>query len=112
MHIDIVAMDTPLMQAFQHAGDPFDSVMDGLSDRARAHRGEAGCDAYFFVGEPLYRLRNDYHVVRWVSWPLCSAAGDCDLTESSYRLNEGGWTAGWTGEKLFVYDRRWELSRR
>src|SRR5262245_6256340 len=49
MHIDIVAMDTPLLQAFQHAGDPFDSVMDGLSDRARAHRGEAGWNAYFFV---------------------------------------------------------------
>jgi hypothetical protein len=112
MHVDIVAMDTPLMQAFQQAGDPFDGVMDGLSDRARAQHGEAGWDAYFFLSEPLYHLRNAYDVVHWAMWPLCSAAGDADLTEARYRLNRGGWTAGWSRERLFVYDRRWELARR
>jgi hypothetical protein len=51
-------------------------------------------------------------VANWVVWPLCSSPGDADLMEASYRLSEGGWSPGWTGERLFVYDRRWELSRR
>jgi len=112
MHIDIVEMDTPLVQVFQHAGDPLDNVTDDLCDRARAHHGEVGCDAYFFLREPLYRLRSDYAVANWVVWPLCSSPGDADLMEASYRLSEGGWSPGWTGERLFVYDRRWELNRR
>jgi hypothetical protein len=112
MHIDIVKMDTPIVQVFQHAGDPLDNVTDDLCDRARAHHGEVGWDAYFFLREPLYRLRSDYAVANWVVWPLCSSPGDADLMEASYRLSEGGWSPGWTGERLFVYDRRWERSRR
>ena len=112
MHIDIVEMDTPLAQVFQHAGDPLDEVRDDLSKRSRAHHGEVGWDAYFFLSEPLYRLRSDYAVANWVVWPLCSSPGDADLMEASYRLSEGGWSPGWTGERLFVYDRRWELNWR
>jgi len=52
MHIDTVEMDTPLVQVFQHAGDPLDNVTDDLCDRARAHHGEVGWDAYFFLREP------------------------------------------------------------
>jgi hypothetical protein len=78
----------------------------------RAHHGEVGCDAYFFLREPLYRLRSDYAVANCVVWPLCSSPGDADLMEVSYRLSEVGWSPGWTGERFFVYDRRWELSRR
>jgi hypothetical protein len=32
MHIDIVEMDTPLVQVFQHAGGPLDNVTDDLCD--------------------------------------------------------------------------------
>jgi hypothetical protein len=37
MHIDIVEMDTRLVQMFQHAGDPLDKVRDDLCGRSRAH---------------------------------------------------------------------------
>jgi hypothetical protein len=30
MHIDLVEIDTPLMQVFPHAGDPLDKVSDDL----------------------------------------------------------------------------------
>ena len=86
MHIDIVEMDTPLVQVFQHAGGPLDNVTDDLCDRARAHHGEVGWDAYFFLREPLYGLRSDYAVANCVVWPLCSSPGDADLMEASYRL--------------------------
>jgi len=64
MHIDIVEMDTPLAQVFQHAGDPLDEVRDDLSKRSRTHHGELGWDAYFFLREPLYRLRSDCAVAK------------------------------------------------
>jgi hypothetical protein len=91
------------------AGSPFAEITDGLSDAAMRHHGEIGLDAYFFLSEPLYRLRHSYHPAYWLRWPLCSDLGAADLTETSYLLEQGGWSAGWTGEGLFVFDRREEF---
>jgi hypothetical protein len=86
-------------------------LIDDQSDRARVHHGEAGGDAYFFLREPLYRFGgNAYKVADWVLWPLCSGPGAVDSTEARYRLWQGAWSPGWTGEKLFIFDRREELS--
>jgi hypothetical protein len=32
-----------------------------------------------------------------------------DLTEAKYLFYEGDWFAGWSGEKLFIFDRREEF---
>src|SRR5262249_607859 len=113
MRADIISeQDIPLLQAFMQAGDPFCSLSDNMSDPARARRGEAGWDAFFFLREPLYRLRSAYQVADWVLWPLCSKPGDVDLMEARYRLIQGGWSPGWTGERLFIFDRREELGLR
>jgi hypothetical protein len=111
MQIDILCeSDIPLLEAFMRADDPFYGLMDGQSDRAGAHHGEAGRDARDFLREPLYRLGgNAYQVADWVLWPLCSGPGAVDLTKAPYRLWQGGWSPGWTRERLFVFDRREEL---
>ena len=110
MHIDILSeADLSLLDAFRAAGDPFEDMRDQLSDQAKAHHGEIGWDAYFFLREPLYRLQSNYQVADWVRWPLCSAPGDNDLTEAGYLLAQGGWSAGWTGNRLFIFDRRTEF---
>jgi hypothetical protein len=101
--------DIPLLEVFQHADDPFCGIVDRLNDCATARHGCAGRDAYFFLLEPLYRLRSAYQVADWVLWPLCSDAGAADLTEARYRLFEGGWSPGWTSEGLFIFDRRDEF---
>src|SRR5262245_25922627 len=110
MQIEVLSeKDIPLQEVFQHAGDPFCAIADRLSEGAIAHHGDAGGDAYFFLSEPLYRLRNAFGVADWVRWPLCSNPEAADLTEARYRLFEGGWSAGWTGERLFIFDRRQEF---
>lgn len=111
MQIDVLSeTDVPLLEVFMRADDPFYRLIDDQSDRARAHYGEAGWDAYFFLREPLYRFGgNAYQVADWVLWPLCSGPGAVDLTEARYRLWQGGWSPGWTGEKLFIFDRRQEF---
>jgi hypothetical protein len=111
MQIDILSeSDIPLLEVFMGADDPFYRLMDDQSDRARAHHGEAGWDAYYFLREPLYRFgRNAYQVADWVLWPLCSGPGAIDLTEARYRLWQGGWSPGWTDERLFMFDRRAEF---
>lgn len=108
--IDVLsASDVPLLEVFMTADNPFRDVADGLSDGAMAHHGTIGSQAYFFLSEPLYRLRASCGPANWVRWPLCSNSADADLTEASYLLEEGGWSAGWTGEKLFIFDRREEF---
>jgi hypothetical protein len=110
MQIDTLSdNDIPLLEVFQRAGDPFCGIVDRLSDWATARHGCAGRDAYFFLLEPLYRLRSAYQVAHWVLWPLCSDPLTPDLTEARYRLFEGGWSPGWTGKGLFIFDRREEL---
>jgi hypothetical protein len=111
MQIDILSeSDIPLLEVFMSADDPFFRLMDDQSDRARAHHGEPGCDAYYFLREPLYRFGgNAYQVADWVLWPLCSGARNVDLTEARYRLWQGGWSPGWSGQRLFIFDRREEL---
>jgi hypothetical protein len=110
MHIEVLSeADIALLDAFAKAGDPFYKIRDQLSDGAKAHNGQAGWDAYFFLSEPLYRLRSSYHSRDWVLWPLCSDPAAPDLTEAGYLLQEGGWSPGWTGEKLFIFDRRKEF---
>ncbi len=42
-------------------------------------------------------------------WPLCGDPGAADLTEAGYLLQEGGWSPGWTDERLFIFDRRKEF---
>ena len=81
-------------------------------DFARTHHGEAGWDAFFFLNESLYRLRSAYQVADWVLWPLCSKSDEVDLMEARYRLCQGGWSPGWTGERLFIFDRREEFGLR
>jgi hypothetical protein len=110
MTIDVLSeADMPLLEAFRQADDPFADLRDQLSAKARQHHGEAGEDAFFFLSEPLYRLRSSYHVRDWVLWPLCSDPAAPDLTEAGYLLGEGGWSPGWTGETLFIFDRREEF---
>ncbi len=110
MQIDVVSeVDIPLLDVFQSADDPFYEIRDGLSARAMARHGEIGFDAYFFLSEPLYRLRSSYHSADWVMWPLCGDPGAADLTEAGYLLQEGGWSPGWTDERLFIFDRRKEF---
>ena len=111
MQIDILSeSDIPLLEVFMRAGDPFDGLLDDLMDQARAHHGEAGLDAYYFLREPLYRFGgNAYQVADWVQWPLCSGPGAADLTEARYLLWQGGWSPGWTNERLFIFDRREEF---
>jgi hypothetical protein len=110
MPIDVISdWDTPLLDAFRNADDPFCEISDRLSERVRMHHGALGFDAYFFLREPLYRLRSSYAPANWVLWPLCSGPRDADLTEASCLLEEGGWSAGWTGKRLFIFDRRYEF---
>ena len=110
MQIDILSeVDIPLLEAFQSAGDPFYYIRDRLSAGAKALHGQVGWDAYFFLSEPLYRLRSSYHSRDWVLWPLFSDHAAADLTKASYLLQEGGWSPGWTGERLFIFDRRKEF---
>jgi hypothetical protein len=110
MNIEIVSeADIPLLDAFTKADDPFYDIRDRLSAGASACHGEIGLDAYFFLSEPLYRLRSSYHSRDWVLWPLCSHPAAADLTEAGYLLQEGGWSPGWTDEKLFIFDRRKEF---
>jgi hypothetical protein len=99
--------EVPLLD--MRAESPFVEITDGLSDAAMKHQGEIDLDAYFFLSEPLYRLRSSYHPAYWVRSPLCSDPGAADLTETSYLLEQFGWSAGWTGERLFVFDRREEF---
>jgi hypothetical protein len=42
---------------------------------------------------------------------LCRDTEAVDLTEVKYLLYEGDWSAGWTGEKLFSFDRREEFGQ-
>jgi hypothetical protein len=110
MQIEVLSeADIPLLEVFQNADDPFYEIRDGLSADAKARHGEIGFDAYFFLSEPLYRLRSSYHCSDWVMWPLCSEPTAADLTEAGYLLQEGGWSPGWTGERLFIFDRRKEF---
>jgi hypothetical protein len=59
MQIDVLSeADIPLLDAFQKADDPFYEMRDQLSAGAKARYGEVGFDAYFFLSEPLFRLRS------------------------------------------------------
>ncbi|GGF79178.1 hypothetical protein GCM10007301_43990 [Azorhizobium oxalatiphilum] len=98
-----------LQEAFGSADTPFIDLRDRMPDLARAAEGEVGEAAYFFLSEPLYRLATAYDVSAWVLWPLCAPPDAADPTEAGYRLWQGGWSAGWDGEGLFLYDRRAEL---
>jgi hypothetical protein len=90
IQIDVLSeRDIPMLDAFKNADDPFDEVRDQLSASVRARTGEIGLDAYYFLSEPLYRLRSSYHPADWVRWPLCSNLGTADLTEVNYLLAEG-----------------------
>lgn len=95
-----------LLQAFAEAETPFMDLRDQMPDLARAATGAAGEAAYVFLSEPLYRLAATHDISAWVRWPLCAQPRAADPTEAAYRLYRGGWSAGWDGEGLFLYDRR------
>jgi hypothetical protein len=98
--------DVSLFEAFRFAGSPFVVLNDNLSERAFKNSGQDGLDAYFFLIEPLYRIRSAYALAQWIMWPLCSQPEEPDLTLIPYLVEEGGWSPGWDGEKLFIFDRR------
>lgn len=96
--------------AFARADSPFVHLRAALGEMAAREHGQAGSATYYFLSEPLYRLASSYDVSDWVKWPLCShsTAGD-DPTTAAYLLWNGGWSAGWDEEGLFLYDRRREF---
>ncbi|RTQ35212.1 hypothetical protein EJP69_12570 [Variovorax gossypii] len=108
----VAVLDTgkvSLHDAFSKADSPFIELHDALHDMALRETGEAGKDAYFFLSEPLYRLAASYAVAHWICWPLCAQPGAPDATEAEYRLWRGGWSAGWSEEGVFLFDRREEF---
>jgi hypothetical protein len=71
------------------------------------------------MADPMHEILNDYLDPEggatitpdslWVRWLLCSNPEAVDLSEAKYLLYEGDWSAGWTGEKLFILARREEF---
>lgn len=109
-HIRIMGEnDLPLLEAFAAANSPFIYLRDNLSDLILRECAQTGRDAYFFLDEPLYQLSTSYDVANWILWPLCAPLGTTDPTEAAYRLYEGGWSAGWDRQGLFLFDRRKEF---
>ena len=96
-----------LHQAFADACTPALDLDDTLPARAHNAGGTQAEAAYYFLSEPLYRLRSDYDVAHWVVWPLCAAPEDPDVYAPLCRLALGGWSAGESPSRgLFLYDRR------
>lgn len=96
--------------AFARADSPFMHLRDALGDLAAKENGEPGSGAYYFLSEPLYRLASTYDIAEWVTWPLCSSSDvDHDPTTAAYLLWNGGWSAGWDEDGLFLFDRRREF---
>jgi hypothetical protein len=111
---DIRILDSSMLsvqEAFAAADTPFIHLDDELASRAFAESGQVGEDAFYFLREPLYRLSATYTVANWILWPLCAPAGAPDLTEAACVLWRGGWSAGWDGEGIFLFDRRNEGQR-
>jgi hypothetical protein len=95
-----------VQDAFAAADTPFINLNDQMASRAFSESGQVGQDAFYFLREPLYRLSATYEVANWALWPLCAPAGAPDLTEAACALWRGGWSAGWDGEGIFLFDRR------
>lgn len=99
-----------LQDAFAQADPPFIHLRDAMGDMAEKETGQAGVAAYYFLSEPLYRLATTYDVSRWILWPLCSnATAADDPSTAACLLWNGGWSAGWDKDGLFLFDRRKEF---
>ena len=99
--------DASLNEAFRDAATPGLDLDDALPDLARRASGVDGEDAFFFLSEPLFRLKSDYDVAHWALWPLCARRRDPDPYGPLAKLALGGWSPGHSPSRgLFLYDRR------
>ena len=99
--------DVPSHEAFKHAYNPFESIMDETYKRVLKVTGEFGVQAHSFLSEPLYMAAGcHYSVGHWICQPLESNEGDMDITQAPYRLLRGGWMYGQRNNEIFLYDTR------
>ena len=103
----LTPQDASLNEAFRDAAPPSLDLDDRLPDLARRASGPDGEDAFFFLSEPLFRLKSDYDVAHWALWPLCARRRDPDPYAPLAQLALGRWSAGHSATRgLFLYDRR------
>ena len=98
-----------LYDAFKIADMVTIDLDDRLSDRVQEYYGEDAVEAFCFLKELIYWQGNNYEGARFSLWPLCSRKGQENPYRPFMELLKGGWSAGWDGSGVFLYDRRKEF---